>query len=63
MRKLQAGDPAVAEEACLGIVNVVTAKKQSSLSKEASRAALQTVAEKSKNDATRAKATEALKTI
>lgn len=58
-----AGDPAVAEEACLAIVNVATAKGMQSASKEMCQKALQTVIDKSKSDSTRRKATEALKAI
>jgi HEAT repeat protein len=58
-----AADPAVAEEACLAIVNVATAKSLEGTSKEARQKALQTALDKSKSDSTRNKAGEALKTI
>ncbi len=58
-----AGDPAIAEEACLAIVNVATAKGLQGANKEARRNALQTAIDKSKNDATRKKAGDALKAI
>ena len=58
-----AADPAIAEEACLAIVNVASAKNLEGASKEIRQKALQSVVEKSKNDATRNKATEALKAI
>ena len=58
-----AADPAVAEEACLAIVNVATAKSLDGTSKEVRQKALQTAIDKSKSDSTRNKAGEALKTI
>jgi HEAT repeat protein len=58
-----AEDPAIAEEACLAIVNVATAKGLQSASKETRQKALQTVIDKSKNDSTRKKAGDALKAI
>jgi hypothetical protein len=58
-----AADPAIAEEACLAIVNVATAKDLEGASKEVRQKALQSVVEKSKNESTRNKATEALKAI
>ena len=58
-----ADDPAIAEEACLAIVNVATAKGLQGASKEARQKALQTAIDKSKNDATRKKAGDALKAI
>lgn len=58
-----AADPAVAEEACLAIVNVATAKRLERTSKDVRQKALQTAIDKSKNDSTRNKAGEALKTI
>lgn len=58
-----AADPAIAEEACLAIVNVATAKNLEGGSKEVRQKALQGVIEKSKNETTRNKAAEALKTI
>jgi hypothetical protein len=58
-----AEDPAIAEEASLALVKVATAKDQKDASKELRRKALQTALEKSKNDATRKKAEEALKQI
>jgi HEAT repeat protein len=58
-----ADDPAIAEEACLAIVNVATAKGLQSASKEARQKALQTAIDKSKSDSTRKKAAEALKAI
>ena len=58
-----AADPAVAEEACLAIVNVATAKSLERTSKDVRQKALQTAIDKSKNDSTRNKAGEALKTI
>lgn len=58
-----AGDPAIAEEACLAIVNVATAKNLERASKEVRQKALQTALDKSNNDSTRKKAGEALKAI
>ena len=58
-----ADDSAVAEEACLAIVRVATAKEQKSASKELRQKALQTAIEKAKNDATRKKAEDGLKQI
>jgi HEAT repeat protein len=58
-----ADDAAVAEEACLAIVNVATAKGLQSASKEARQKALQTAIDKSKSDSTRKKAGDALKAI
>ena len=58
-----AGDPEVAEEACLAIVNITTSNSLKDASKELLQKALQTVVEKSKNDSTRAKADEGLKRI
>jgi len=60
---LLAEDPAIAEEACLAIVNVATARGLQGASKELRQKALQTVMDKSKNDATRKKAGDALKAI
>jgi HEAT repeat protein len=58
-----AADPAVAEEACLAIVNVATAKGLTAASKDTRQKALQTAIDKSKSDSTRKKASDALKTI
>ena len=58
-----AGDPAVAEEACLTIVNVAAAKGMQTANKETRQKALQAAIDSSKNDATRKKAGEALKAI
>ncbi|MBI4658963.1 MAG: HEAT repeat domain-containing protein [Verrucomicrobia bacterium] len=58
-----AGDPALAEEACLAIVNLAIAKNLEGATRESWQKALQTVVEKSKNDATRKKAGDALKRI
>ena len=58
-----AGDPAIAEEACLAIVNVATAKGLENASKETRRNALQTALDKSKNDSTRKKASDGLKAV
>jgi HEAT repeat protein len=58
-----AGDPEIAEEACLAIVNVATAKGLQGASKETRQKALQTAIDKSKNDSTRKKAGDALKAI
>jgi hypothetical protein len=58
-----AGDAAVAEEACLAIVNVTTGKNKAAVSKDASRKALETVVERTKNETTRTKASNALKAI
>lgn len=57
-----AADPAVAEEACSAIVNLA-GKNMQGVSREQRQKALQTVAEKSKNDATKKKAEEAMKKI
>ena len=58
-----ADDPAIAEEASLAIVNVATTKGLQGASKETRRKALQTAIDKSRNDATRKKAGDALKAI
>ncbi len=58
-----ANDATVTEEACLGLVTVATAKTLENASKETCRKALQTVLDKSKNDSTRKKAADALKSI
>ena len=58
-----AEDPAIAEEACLAIVNVATAKGLQSASKETRQKALQTALDQSKSDSTRKKAGEALKAM
>ncbi len=58
-----AEDPAVSEEASMAIVKIATAKEQKNAPKELRRKALQTALEKSKNDATRKKAEEALKAL
>jgi HEAT repeat protein len=58
-----AGDPAVAEEACLALVNVATAKDLEGAGPEARRQALRTALEKSKSEATQKKASDALKAI
>lgn len=57
-----AADPAVAEEACSALVNLA-GKNGQGLSKEQRQKALQTVVEKSTNDATKKKAEETLKGI
>jgi HEAT repeat protein len=57
-----AADPAVAEDACSAIINL-TGKNMPGVSKEQRQKALQTVVEKSKNDATKKKAEEGLKGI
>jgi len=57
-----AADPAVAEDACAAIVNL-TARGLPGASRQQRQKALQTVVEKSKNDATRKKAEEGLKEI
>jgi len=53
-------DPAIAEEACLAIVNLSSAKDLKGTSAEARQKALRTVIEKSKNDATKQKAEKIL---
>ena len=58
-----AADPAVAEEACLAIVNLATGNELQGASNAARQKALQTAFEQSKNDSTRKKATDALKAI
>ena len=58
-----AGDPAVAEEACLAIVNVATGNDLRSASKATRQKALQAALDQSKSDSTRNKASEALKAI
>ena len=58
-----AADPAIAEEASLAIVNVATAKGLANADKEARRKSLQAAIDHSKNDATRRKASDALKAI
>ena len=58
-----AGDPAVAEEACLAIVNVATGTDLQSASKATRQKALQTAIDQSKSDSTRKKAGDALKAI
>ena len=58
-----AADPAIAEEASLAIVNVATAKGLSTADKETRRKSLQAAIDHSKNDATRKKASDALKAI
>lgn len=58
-----ADDAALAEEACLGIVNVATSKSLERTNRETRRKALQIALDKSKNDSTRKKADEALKAI
>jgi hypothetical protein len=57
-----AGDGAVAEEACAAIVDLA-GKNMQGVSKEERQKALGMVIEKSKNDATKKKAEEALKGI
>jgi len=57
-----AADPAIAEEACSAMVSLAGRDIQGA-SKEQRQKALQTVAEKSKNDATKRKAREALRKI
>jgi HEAT repeat protein len=57
-----AADPAVAEEACSAMVNLA-GKDLQGVSKDQRQKTLQTVVEKSKNDATRKRAEEALKRI
>ena len=59
---MRAADPAVAEDACATIVNL-TARGLPGASRQQRQKALQTVVEKSKNDATRKKAEEGLKEI
>jgi len=58
-----AADPAVAEEACSAIVNLAGRGDLAGASADGRRAALQTVLDKSKNDATKKKAEETLKGI
>lgn len=58
-----AEDPALVEEACLGIVNVATSKKLEGANSAICRRALQTALDKSKSDSTRRKAGEALEEI
>jgi HEAT repeat protein len=58
-----AADPALAEEACLGIVKVATAADLKTASKDLRQKALQTAFETSKNDSTKQKAGTALKAI
>jgi HEAT repeat protein len=57
-----AADPEVAEDACSAIVNL-TAGELRNTAKEQCRTALQTVLEKTRNDATKKRATEALKKL
>ena len=57
-----AADPAVAEEACSALVNLA-GKSIQGVSKDQRQKALQTVVEKSKSDATKKRAQEALKRI
>lgn len=57
-----ATDPAVTEEACSAMVNLA-GKSMQGLSREQCRKALETVVEKSKNNATKKKAEELLKRI
>lgn len=58
-----AEDSALAEEACLSIANVATAKNLEGASKESRQKALQLVMDKSKNESTRQKAGNALKAL
>ena len=58
-----ADDPAVAEEAYMGVVSTAGKEDLKGATKEQRQGALQTVAEKSKNDKTKKKAQEALKRI
>lgn len=58
-----AEDPAIAEEACLALVNLATAKSLEDSTPTARRTALQKVIDKSRNDATRKKASDALKSM
>ncbi len=58
-----AADPAVAEEACSALVNLAGRGDLAGASADGRRAALQTVLDKSKNDATKKKAEETLKGI
>jgi len=58
-----AADPALVEEACLATVNAATGPNLEGATKELRQKALQTVLEKSKNDSTRKKATDALRRI
>jgi HEAT repeat protein len=58
-----AAEPAIAEEACLALVTVATAKDLEGASKEARRHALQTAIDHSKNDSTLKKANDGLKAI
>jgi HEAT repeat protein len=57
-----AGEPDIAEDASAAIIDVASQTK-SGLPKEARQKALQTVLEKSANDATKKKADEALKKL
>ena len=56
-----ASEPALAEEASVGIVKIATAPDLEGASKEVRQKALQTAVDKSKNDTTRKKASDALK--
>ena len=58
-----AGEADLAEEASVAIVNVASAKNVEGATKEARQKALQLASEKSKNDATRNKASSALKAL
>lgn len=58
-----ANDAAVCEEASLALVNVAVAKNLEGASKEARQKAIQTALDKSKNDATKNKAADALKAL
>jgi len=57
------GDRSVAEEACLALVNNASDKAQKGTPKETRQKALQTVLDKSQNDATKKKAEAALKRL
>ncbi len=58
-----AGDPAIAEEACLAIVAVAPSKNLKNATKEQRQKALQVVLEKSQNAATKKKAEDTLKAL
>ena len=58
-----AADPAVAEEACAAIVNLAASTGGTSIPADQRRKSLQTVLDKSKSDATKKKADDAMKAI
>jgi uncharacterized protein YneF (UPF0154 family) len=58
-----AGDQAVTEEACLAIVNVAAKRELREAPKDLRQKALQTVVEKSGNDASKKRAQELLNRI